>query len=90
LYDLHAGVRYGQAPALLNAPEAQELLAAVADSLDVRGGTRLAAATGECLGYLLETLTRLSNAPAPGAMLQTMQFAQTYLCGIYHGGAAIM
>lgn len=62
-----AGMRYGQAPALLTAPEAQEMLDAVAASLDVRGGTRLASAAGECIGFLLETLTRLANAPAPGA-----------------------
>ena len=68
---LLAGVRYGQAPALFTAPEAPELLAAVAGSLDVRGGTRLAAATGECIGYLLETLTRLCNAPAPGAVARS-------------------
>ena len=64
---MRTGVRYGQAPALFTVPEALELLAAVAGSLDVKGGTRLAAATGECIGYLLETLTRLCNAPAPGA-----------------------
>ena len=68
---LRTGVRYGQAPALFTAPEAPDLLAAVAGSLDVRGGTRLAAATGECIGYLLETLTRLCNAPAPGRVAGT-------------------
>ena len=48
------------------------MLAAVMDSLVVKGGTRLAAAAGECTGYLLETLTRLSNAPAPGATPRTL------------------
>lgn len=64
----HAGLRYGQAPALLTSPEAQQIFDAVASCLDIKGGTRLASATGECLGYLLEMLARLAKAPPPGAL----------------------